>query len=437
MALASFESSPAEWRAYWPLVLTGIFGMILAASISLTLGVMIAPLEQEFGWTRAQISSGPMLISITGVLLSTAAGYAIDRLGARKIGIAVVVVMTGSLALLAGTTDRLWHWWLLWGLFGIAGAATSTVWLAPISSLFVKGRGLAVAVTLTGTGIGGAIIPPFCQHFVEQGQWRKAYLALGLGLAAVTIPLVLRFWRGAEEFIARPHPTELAEGATDTLPGMTPREGFASPEFYKMFCAFTLALTATVAVVINLVPVLVEAGLTAREAAGIAGANGLAVIAGRLVGGWVLDRVGAKILTVVTTLGCIVLPAGLLLGSGSLPIATGAVLLAAFLGGVKYPAVVYLVNLYFGPRSFGTLYGTISIAAALAVGAGPLAANYVFDVNKSYSPVLWAVIPALAVAAALYASLGRPRIFDQPSLERQRAGDVGDQSGETQTRLKS
>ncbi len=408
MAMVRYDSAAAEWRAYWPLVLTAMVGFILTAALGFSFGVMMPSIEKEFGWTRAQISTGPMLISLVGIILSTAAGYGIDRIGARKVGIAVAISMSAIIALMSTMTNSLWHWWLLWGIFAVIATATPTAWLAPVTSLFVKGRGLALAFTLTGTGIAGGLIPVFCQYFVEHYDWRTGYLALGLLLGAVTVPLALLFWRGAEEFSAK---AERGDGGAlppppETLPGMTVRQGFASANFYMLFAGSSISGVTAAAIIMNLVPILVSTGISAGEAAAAAGAYGVATIAGRFIGGGAMDRFGAKWVMVIATLVGATLPISLLLSPGAVWVAVAAVAINAFAGGVKAPAVVYLVTRYFGPRSFGTLYGTISISQALAVGIGPLIANHTFDVSGDYTPVLWIAIPAVLISTTLYALLG-------------------------------
>lgn len=407
MRIVHYDSAAAEWRAYMPLVLTAMAGVTLSATLTFTLGVMMPSIEAEFGWTRAQISTGPMLVSFAGLLLATAAGYVIDRIGARKVGIAVAITMSSVIALMSTMTDNLWHWWIIWGIFALAATATSTVWLAPISSVFVKSRGLALAVTLTGTGIASGLAPVFCYYFVENYDWRTAYLVLGLILGAVTIPLVLLFWRGAEEFSPQSEDGDGDAPAPETLPGMTVREGFTSANFYKLFAGYVISSVAGIAIILNLVPVLISTGISAGEAAAIAGAHGLSSIAGRFIGGGAMDRFGAKSMMIIATLGAAALPLGLLLSPGSVAVAVAAVTINAFMGGMKMPAIVYLISRYFGPRSFGTLFGTISISSSIGVGIGPLIANHIYDVTQSYTLVLWVATPAVLVAAALYALLGR------------------------------
>jgi MFS family permease len=414
MPTVRYDSAGAEWRAHWPLVFIATIGMILAASSTNTIGVMIPSIEKEFGWTRAEISSGPMILSVVGILFSTAAGYAIDRLGARKVGIAVAFAMTGSLALMGTATSNIWYWWTLWGVFGMAGAATSAVWLAPLSTLFVKGRGYALAVCMTGTGISSAVVPPLCYYFVEKGQWRLGFVAVGLGIAVILIPFVLLFWRGAEEFnvAAETLPIDGVPIA-DVLPGASVREGLTSIEFYKMFGGYVFTLFGSVGIVMNIFPVLTFTGIAERQAAAVAGVLGLSSIVGRFAGGWLLSRVSAKWLTVFPTILLTLLPIGLLIAPGSVPVAYAVCGFTAFMGGVKFPCLVYLVTEYFGPKSFGTLWGTLSIAGAVGVGIGPLVANYTYDVTRSYVPVLWGSIPFVLIAAGLYASLGKPRDYSQ------------------------
>src|SRR5688572_1042070 len=108
-----------EWRANWPLVLAGILGMAIGSLHAYSLGVMIAPLEAEFGWKRAQISSGLFITSTIAVIFAPFMGMAIDRLGTRIIALTGVTFYCGALALLSQARDSLWSWQLLWMLLGV------------------------------------------------------------------------------------------------------------------------------------------------------------------------------------------------------------------------------------------------------------------------------------------------------------------------------
>ena len=394
-----------ELRAHWPLVLTSCLGMALAAAMVIMQGVMIVPIEKEFGWTRAEISSGSLIVSVLGLLLSTAAGFAIDRIGARRIGIAVTVTMCGALMLLATTTDNIWHWWLGWTLYGLAATATATVWLTPISAKFDKSRGLAIAITLAGTGIAGTLLPIIATFVLEHHGWRAAYFVVGALFTAIMVPLTLFAWHGAEE---QPAKTDRDGRARLTeLPGMSVREGFLSPNFYIVVATMLTSTLAYVAISVNTIPILISFDLSATQAAAIAGTQGLSGIAGRFIGGWALDRMPAKWLVCGAILCTLSVPVTYLTAPGNIPLIFAMVTLGSLMSGVKYSGIVYLVSRHFGPRSFGTLFGTVSVAPAIAAGVGPVLASYVYDVTRSYSLAIWASLPAIALAAMLVAMLSR------------------------------
>lgn len=395
-----------EWRAHWPLVAATTAGMSLAALPTFMMGVMIAPIEQEFGWTRTQITSGPALVSMMGLLLATLAGYAIDRLGAWRVGLAVVLISSSGIALISAMQNSMWQWWLTWGLIGVAATATSTVWVAPVSATFSKARGLALALTISGTGISSALAPPLAEYFIQNHGWRTGFLALALIWCAVVLPLVLFFVPRMKR--GEPDGPALIEAGEARLPltGLTVAQGFRTPAFYLLFCASLFSSFAGVALIFNLVPVLVDNGITRADAVLVAGSMGLASIVGRLIGGWMIDRFDVRTIAIWAALLSLGFPIGLLVMPGTVWAAYTAVIVYGFTGGAKMNAVIYLTTTYLGARSFGTFYGTISITTSLASGVAPIVASYIFDVTHSYDMVIWAVVPSFLVAAAMFIALG-------------------------------
>lgn len=403
MAARGLGSATAEWGKYWPVVAATAMGMSLAALLSSIFGVMLVPLQNEFGWTRAQISSGPAVVSVMGLVLATPAGMVIDRIGARRCGIAVVVISASAIAAMSAVGDSLWHWWAAWALFGVAGAFTSTVWLAPVSSIFYAGRGLAIAVTISGTGISMAIAPAIAEYFVQNHGWRSGFLAVAGLWFVLTMPLVLAFVPGL--------PGSSGAGADDTAPqpreltGLTPREGFVCPALYLLFFASLLSSMTGVALILNLVPVLTFTGLTRIEAVAIVGSMGIASVIGRIVGGFLMDRYDVRLLAIGASVVSLGLPLSLLLFPGVGTAALMGVIAFGLTGGMKMNAVVYLISTHLGTRSFGLFYGMISITMSLAQGIGPLVANHVYDLTNSYAPVIWATIPGFLGAAVMFAVL--------------------------------
>ncbi|MCB2074880.1 MAG: MFS transporter [Novosphingobium sp.] len=413
MATAALPTAAAEWRRYWPLVLATSAGMALAAMLSVCFGIVLEPMEQELGWSRAQISSGPFIVSMMGLVLAAPAGHLIDRFGARRCGILVVAIsLVASVTI--GLTDELWQWQAAWSLFGIPAAFTSTVWLAPVSTIFEKGRGMAIAITISGIGVSQTLIPPFAEYFVQNHGWRMVFIGIGVIWCAVAMVLVLAFVPKAAGTSSRDEDDPAGE-APSRMAGLSPLEGLRVPAFYLLFFASLFSAMAGVALSLNLVPVLTFTGLDRTDAVWIAGSMGIASIVGRLIGGWLMDRYDVRMLAIAASVISLTFPIGLLTLPGVEWAAIVAVFTWGLTGGMKLNAIVYLTSTYMGARSFGFFYGAISITTTVAMGVSPFVANYIYDMTQSYQPVIWAAIPGFIGAGLMFVALGPQPDFTRRS----------------------
>ncbi|MEZ5744414.1 MAG: MFS transporter [Sphingomonadaceae bacterium] len=405
----------AEWRHGWTLVIAAMAGYSLASVHAGSAGVMLEPIEHDLKWSRTQIYSGVSLVSLVSMVLATFMGVAIDRFGARRIALGTSSIFLVALALMSTTGDNLWGWWLRWMLVGVGVSAMPTVWITAVAGQFDKARGLAVAVALSGSGIGTFLSPILINIFVESHGWRGAYIGLALAWGIVVLPLVFLFFRtdrassGTTQATRKPLATD--------LPGLTRQEGFRSLTFWKLLFAGAGATLGGVAIILNMVPVLTSDGVSRASAAAIAGLVGISTIVGRIAGGWLMDRFSAKWIAFGATISAVTLPLALLGFPGSATIAAIGVVIYGLMGGAKVGALVYLASRHLGQRAFGALYGAINAAIALVVAAAPLAANYVYDVTKSYELVMWAALPILIGSALLYATLGRYPDFTQDAKQ--------------------
>jgi predicted MFS family arabinose efflux permease len=414
MATAALpQTAREEWRRYWPLVMATSAGMALAAMLSVCFGIVLEPIEQETGWTRAQISSGPIIVSLMGLILAAPAGHLIDKFGPWRCGI-IVAVFSLMATVSLGFTEELWQWRAGWALFGIPAAFTSTVWLAPVSTIFDKGRGMAIAITVSGIGVSQTLIPPLAEYFVQNHGWRMVFIGVGVIWCAVVFPLILLFVpkRGMSAGTTD-------ESSTSEMPahmvGYGPVEGMRQPAFYLLFFASLFSAITGVAIMLNLVPVLTFTGLDRSDAVWIAGGMGIASIIGRLIGGWLMDRYNVRKLAIGASIISLTLPIGLLTMPGVAWVTAIAVFTWGLTGGMKLNAIVYLTRTYLGARSFGFFYGAISITTTVAMGVSPFVANYIYDATQSYWPVVWACIPGFLGAGLLFVLLGRQLDFERRS----------------------
>lgn len=406
-------SAAAEWKRGWPVVLAGALGIGVASVSVYAVGIFIEPLEKEFGWSRAQISSGQTVVSLMGALLAPFMGMAIDRFGPRRIGVIGVIAYCAALAAFSLTGPSIWTWWGLWGLLGAAAMFIKpTVWTAGVSSMFSTGRGMALSVMLCGTGLGSSLTPIVSNWLINAYGWRTAFVGLGLFWGLLVIPPIFFLFTSAKDR----HRT----GATQSVPvqhltGVTARQGFLSLTFLRLAIAAFVTTLVIVSFTINLVPILSSQGIDRAEAAGIAGIIGLATVTGRLTGGYLLDRVNGGLVGGVSVALPIISCALLLTFPGNVSVAMAAVLVLGLSLGVELDAVAYLSTRHFGMRNFGLLFGTISGMLALATGLGPLLVSLVYDNTGSYQPALIAYIPGCVLASAMFLTLGRYPVFDKPS----------------------
>jgi MFS family permease len=408
--MAGSAWAPEEWRANWRVLPPSLAGVMLCAVHGYSLGVMVSPLEHEFGWSRAAITAGPFIISLFALWAAPLTGFAVDRFGPRRIALLGVAVFCGTLALLSTATSVL-TWWLLWALLGLGNMLVlPTVWTAAIASRFERNRGMALACALCGTGLTAAIVPMLTDTLMTQQGWRHAYVSLAAICFVVVFPLVLLSFRGARELRgAVPVVRRKASGEL--------RAAFTSRAFVLMICALVSYSVALCALTTNGVPVLIGRGFGHAEAAQIAGLLGLGSVTGRLGCGYLLDRFDAKKIAALGVIAPIAAALLLLAVPGSGVSARIAFLMIGLAAGSEYDASAYLASRHFGVHNFGTVFGAIGGVTLLANGLAPLIANYIYDMTKSYDTVLWAQLPLGLAAAAFFLLLGPYPAFAPEEIE--------------------
>lgn len=394
----------AEWSRNWRVVVPGFGGIMLVSAHGHALGVMIRPLEEAFGWPRAQISAGFMFISVMALLVAPLVGRAVDRFGPRRIALLGVPVYCLTLSSLSLAGPDVLTWWALWFLVAL-GAMTilPVVWISVLNGSFVKSRGLAMAVALSGTGLGAAVFPYLTETLVESLGWRMAYAALaGICFLAV-YPVTLLFFR---EGTAPTAPDPHIDDRTDEPEGPSARAQALSGRFFRLAAASAIFAVASCALTNNMVPVLIGEGLVPARAAATAGLLGIGSITGRLVGGVLLDRFDANKVAAASVL-LPVLPVAVLLWTEASPLWAGiACLILGLSVGTELDACAYLVARHFGTRNFGSLFGFINGLLLFGAGLAPLTANHIYDVTRSYDLVLWGLLPLFVATALLFLSLG-------------------------------
>lgn len=404
-----------EWRRFWPVALAGLFGFVLSNCTTHTLSVFMQPIQDAFGWNRAEYSLGYSIHMLPGFVIPPLVGVLIDRYGPRWVGVLGSFAFGVTYALLATATGSITNWLMLWLLLGAAGqTANITLWCAATSSVFSTSRGLALAVIMFGTAIGSSLWPFVSNWLIERYDFRTALLIIG---AAVGVTVALLAWFGLR-VVPRPRREEAMQTAAEaaaaraSAPGLTVREGLRSPFFLKLAVLIIVSYGVVLSLTIHLIPLLTAAGLTRDTAVKTTVTYGAALFAGKLLVGVALDRLPARLIaiaTIIVMILCLILFA---MPNSNVLVSILAVVLLGLTYGMIGPTIPYLASRYFGMRNYGRLFGLATVAYAIGASAGPWLAGHTYDVTHSYRLFLLGNIPLAIIAIALCATMGPYPVFE-------------------------
>lgn len=394
-----------EWRHYWHLPVAAALGYATAVMYVYSMGPFIEPIQQEFGWSRAQISSGITIAAFFSAIFCVPMGMLVDRIGPRRVGLFGVIMMCGSVALLGTATGDKTNWVVLWSVLAFSTLwVQATVWTSAVNSRFEKSRGLALAVTLSGASISAAIFPVLATWLINSYGWRTAYMALSGSWALIVVPIMFLGFHSAHD--KAPMKRTSAAAAARELSGVSLSEGLRSAALYKLILSAGFFSFTAIGVVVHFVPILKDSGAEPLAAAGVASLVGIFSIVGRLGTGFLLDRLPGHLVGAVACL-LPVIASGLLLYDGSNTyFQLAAAAMFGFTLGSEVDVIAYLAAKYFGLKNFGALYGAMVMALSLGVAFGPLGAGAMFDHFGGYQPFLTLVAVLMGVTALTLFSLG-------------------------------
>ncbi len=385
------------------LLLSASLGVICSSIVLpfYSLGALVIPITEEFGWTRAEFQLALLFSTGTGVITAPLVGWLLDRVGARHMALSGLIGLSIALALASFMTEDLWMLYLCYTAMALLGAGTIPVtWTRAVTSIFFEQRGLALGIMLSGTGICAIIIPQYTVWMIENFGWRTAYL----GLAALPIlfagPLVFLFFKPAEDIQAD------SKAALANETGFTFRQATGGYRFWILLVSIFLVYIAMSGMVPNLIPALTDQGISAQKAATAISVFGVAVIAGRLVVGYLVDKIWAPGVAAVA-ISLPVIGSLMLAGAPGFWVACVAAGLLGFAAGAELDLMSFLAARYFGLLHYAQIYAVLYAALALASGVAPMLFARVFDVTGSYSFGFMVGAACFAIGAAMILLLGK------------------------------
>jgi MFS family permease len=378
-----------------------------------TLGVLMPYLSKEYGWSRAELSASVMIICAGLLLLGPIVGSLVDRVGLRRIALAGVLLFCAALAGVGLSGPSVLTWYFAWTLVAsVNPMANNLVWTAAINRSFRRRRGLALSIGLSGVGAGTFVAPLFAVWTSRLFGWRGTYFALGIAGLLTAVPIVWKLFFPPDRRHSAPSSRDRhAQAEISDLDGPKMMEILGDSRFWRLLVSVLLVSAGIGTLMIHMQPLMRDAGVSATTAASYAAITGPSAIAGRLFGGYLLDRLPARLVGAVT----FALPAApcaiLLHYDGSPALSLCAAIATGMSLGVDGDIVAYITARYLGLRRYGLTYSLIFGCYAFGGGFAPVVAGAIFDVSGSYAGMLKLLIVGLLLSAALIASLGTPPKF--------------------------
>jgi len=373
-------------------------------------GVFIKPLEAQFGWSRATLSGATALCGLLSAIALPFVGLLIDRVGVRRPLMVAIVLFAANVAAVGLSGSLLWFQ-LLIALTGITGAAQGPIgYVRSISSYFDRRRGFAIGIAMSGVGLGTALIPVYAQWLIGHFGWRVAYAGLGLAILVLAWPMVLAVIREPPN-ANRGAPT-MGGGAATAVSGLRLKEVLALPMFWLLAAAVLFVSVTVNGSLVHVVPMLTDRGWSPGSASSVMVAAGLAGMVGRLLAGFLIDRIFAPHVAMVFFL----LAIGGVYGLSTQLYVVPGVIGVGLASGAEVDMIGFLVSRYFGLKSFGQIYGLLFSIFTIGAGLGPYLVGVAFTAFHNYDKALFGLGCLLAAAISCFALIGPYRYKPRQTL---------------------
>ena len=398
----------------WVLVAVAFVTMAVGVNARTSFSLLFPAVLDEFGWDRGVTAGAFSFGFLTSAFVTPYAGRLMDRRGPVPV-IELGVAMMGAGLLLAMLVRTPWQLYLTLGAL-VGGGVNCLAYTGQslyLPSWFVRRRGLALSIAFSGVGIGSVTILPWLQSLIETAGWRAACGALGVLVLVLLAPINLLLKRRPEDLGLAPdggavgdaaggkgdNIVDKAWAAADWTLGRAARTG----RFWWLAVGYFCALFSWYAVQVHQTKYLTELGFSPAVAAWALGLVSLVAVPGQIALGHLSDRIGREWVWAIGNGGfvlcCVLLV--LLRGMPS-PILLWLMVIAQGTLGYGLTSVMGPIPAeIFEGKHYGSIFGTLMLAAIVGGAAGPLAAGMIHDITGSYTPafVISAVLSAVSAGA--------------------------------------
>lgn len=367
----------------WTVAAGGFVCLLFSVGVLVvySFGVLAPSMGDEFGWSNVQRSTLFVSFSICSVISGPIWGGIADRVGVKRVVVASTILLAacfGGVSLLPNSLPLAYFAFAMIGLLG--GGTLPPSYASLVVGWFERYRGLALGATLVGVGLGAALLPAVAARIVSLHGWREMCQAYALMVLVFALPCALFALQAYPEPRMQRHATGQAVGATV-------RTALRQSRIWILALFAFLSGLILIGSVTSLIPLLQSRGEPLVAAARYQSILGLSLVAGRVIGGGLLDRFFAP--RVITGILLATAIGFLILHQASSPVAY--VLAAVGIGlaiGTEIDFLAFVVSRYYDKASFTTIYALLFATHALGATFGPPAVAWMHRVAGGYGPGL-------------------------------------------------
>ncbi|MBM7844463.1 MFS transporter [Herpetosiphon giganteus] len=397
----------SPFYGWWIVSTLGFTEMTSWGVIYYAFSVLLAPMQQELGWSQAHFTGGFSLALFISGIVALPIGRWLDQHGARglmTLGSCLATVLVVAWA----NVQTLLAWYLIWAGLGVAMAAILyEPAFAVVATWFQRKRQHALTILTVGGGLASVVYVPLITRLLSTMAWREVLLWLAGGLAILTIPLhglVLRAKPADLGLLpdGEPLPVVATASTPPIQPSMSLSKALRVGAFWWLALAFGLTTMATFTLGVHLISAIKAQGYAPEIQALAVAILGGSQIPSRILIGSIGRRLPqaqlAWMLCLVQSLAFAIFL--------SVPSVAGLMLFACLFGagsGALTPTRAALVADVFGSAQYASISGALALLTTTARALAPVLASLLVALLHSYQPLFGLLLlMCLISAAAIY-----------------------------------